>query len=243
MLYKRAPLQEFALEASKEVTKLLNAYDNPDLPVIVHVFSGSGCIMLEQLESLIMLGRQVVEMDMASDEAKSLVKLGEAIARGGQVFDSSPAYLDIFCGMNAIGAAVQNAIVRIIVQIVFVVYSLFVHLKNVVTQQLDRADEHWCWLRDSDIATRQAYVYSTKDELTNALKVEEMIEMRKKRQNTTILVKKFIDSPHCAHLKTHPKVYKAFIEEFLTPLSKEIEKQEKIEEVDPEFTDYELSVD
>lgn len=243
MLDKRSNLQEFALEASSEVIKLLKASDNPDLPVIMHVFDGAGCIMMEQVESLILLGQQVVANGTGSDEAQDLVALGEAIKRGGQVFDSGPWYLDVLTTVKAVGSRISNPFMKLAVTIYIAMVFLYNHLRNLWNEVLDRADEHWVFLRDSDIANRQSYIFSSKDELTNPLRVEEMIELRKKKPNAVVTAKRFLDSPHCGHLMRHPKEYKAFLEEFLAPIFKKIETQEQFENIDPDFSDYELTVD
>lgn len=243
MFEKKEILAEFALEVAKEAIKLLKVSDNSDLPVILHVFSGAGCIMLERMEGLILFGKQIADMGMASEEAADLVFLGEAIKRGGEVFDSSPAYLDIFTGMKAVGAGVSNPFLRVLIQLFFLMVGLYHHFANLITGKMDRSEEHWSMLKNSDVANRQAYIYSTKDELTDCDRVKEMIRYRRNRPDAIITTKELTDSDHCSHLLSHPREYKTFVDEFLSSLSKGSDTDEKYDDIDPDFSGYDLAVD
>jgi hypothetical protein len=64
------------------------------------------------------------------------------------------------------------------------------------------------------LCTKQAFIYSPADVITDTVKLEELIAARRKKNEHTE-VKCFEDSPHVLHLRKHPSAYKAFVDDFL----------------------------
>jgi Eukaryotic protein of unknown function (DUF829) len=228
----------------KRTIKLLKASEDKTIPVILHVFSGGGCVVLEQLEIVLAQSKDaVVTSGCSTGQQTDLLHLYEAIQRGGQVFDSSPADLSLESGLQAIASGVPNKTVRLLIQIVFVIFAIINRIISHVTRQPTGPEQHWTHMLESDIANRQAYIYSTVDRLTNHVKVEQMIaHRRKQRPEAHVMVKRFDDSQHCAHLVKHPKEYQALLDEFLASI-KEEKTREKLLEEDPDMTDYQLGMD
>ncbi|CAB9528871.1 transmembrane protein 53 [Seminavis robusta] len=240
MFRRNENLKKLGMDAAKEAIKLLKASEDKTIPVIIHVFSGGGCVVLEQLELLLMEARDAKEPKTGNQE--DLMTLYDAIQRGGQVFDSSPAYLGVGAGIQAIAAGVPNRTVQLIIQFMFVVFSVITMIICKLTEQKPGAELHWQHMLDSDIAKRQGYIYSTSDRLTDYEKVQEVIEYRKKRPESKVTVKRFTKSKHCQHLMAHPQEYNAFLDEFLASI-KEQKTEQKLLEEDPDMTDYQLGMD
>jgi Eukaryotic protein of unknown function (DUF829) len=244
-LIQKKGLGQLALDAAKEAIKLLKASEDKAIPVIIHVFSGGGCVVLEQLELLLAQAKDGVFVKSSKSSAgqqTDLLLLYEAIQRGGEVFDSSPAELSLESGIQAIVSGVPNKTVRLLIQIVFVIFAIFSRIIGYLTGQPTGGDQHWSHMLEANIASRQAYIYSTADRLTNHVKVEQMIAHKRQRPEANVMVKKFVDSQHCSHLVKHPREYQAFLDEFLASIN-EHKIKEKLLEEDPDMTDYQLGMD
>ena len=61
----------------------------------------------------------------------------------------------------------------------------------------------WNNMMASELCQRQAFVYSSSDTITDPLKIDELIEVRKKR-GVDVSVHKFENSSHVAHFKKYP---------------------------------------
>ena len=171
-----------------------------------------------------------------------LILFGEAIQRGGEVFDSCPAYLDLQSGLKAVQLAVPNLILRLFIQAMFILLTLVQWATISFSGGKARPVEHWDHFESSNIANRQAYIYSTVDVATDPKKLEELIENRKQRTDATVFVKKFNDSQHCAHLVKHTKDYQTFLDAFFASISEQ-QKESEILDQDPDMTDYQLEMD
>ena len=73
---------------------------------------------------------------------------------------------------------------------------------------------YWNNMITSKLCTRQAFVYSSMDALTDSTKVDEFIEERKKR-GVAVRVLKFDDSDHVLHLRKYPREYNDLIDKVL----------------------------
>lgn len=242
MLVQTEILQSFALEAAQEALKLLKAAEDDAIPVIIHSFSGAGCIVLEQLEILVSSAKEAEKSKSATQQQRDLALLGQAIHRGGQIFDSCPAYLHLTSGLNAVQQAVPNRVVRLLIQIIYMLLSLIKWAIIRISGGLDFPANHWAHFENSSIADRQAYVYSTIDGTTDPAKLGELIEHRKQRPGATIIVKKFNDSRHCAHLVKHAKEYETLLDIFLASIAEQKMENDILDE-DPDMTDYQLEMD
>ena len=242
MLAQTELLQSFGLEAAKEALKLLKAAEDDAIPVIIHSFSGAGCIVLEQLEILISIAKEAENSKSATEQQRDLVLLGQAIHRGGQIFDSCPAYLYLKSGLSAVQQAVPNRVLRLLIQIIYMVLSLIKWVIIRISGGMDFPANHWSHFENSEIAVRQAYIYSTIDGTTDPTKLGELVEHRKQRPGATVFVKKFNDSRHCAHLMKHAKEYETFVDTFLASIAEQKMENDILDE-DPDMTDYQLEMD
>jgi len=253
MLAQTDLLQSLVLDVVREATKLLQASADDDasnIPVVVHSFSGAGCILLEQLKLMITeanvaqaaaaaaADKKAVTLQQQQQE-KDLILFGEAMQRGGQVFDSAPAYLSLVSGLNAIRLAVPNIFMRFLIQAFLCLFALFQWAANI-----NHAETHWSHFEQSNMVHLQAYIYSANDLATNAEKLDQMIAHRKQIMlKTTVLVHKFADSPHCAHLLKHPKEYQTLLDSFFQSIAQQQKESHKFLDQDPDMTDYQLEMD
>jgi Eukaryotic protein of unknown function (DUF829) len=242
-LIQKKGLEKLALDAANEAIKLLKASEDKTIPVIIHVFSGGGCVVLEQLELLLIQAKDdAVKSSKSAGQQTDLMLLYEAIQRGGEVFDSSPAELSLESGIQAIARGVPNKTVRLLIQIVFVIFAMISRIISYITGQPAGPERHWSHMLEANIASRQAYIYSTADRLTNHAKVEQVIAHKRQRPEANVMVQRFVDSQHCAHLVKRPREYQALLDEFLASI-KEQKTKEKLMEEDPDMTDYQLGMD
>jgi hypothetical protein len=146
-----------------------------------------------------------------------LILLGQAWERGGQIFDSSPAYPDTGTAIRAIGRSVPNAISRFLLHQAVFLFMVFIDQPLVwLSGYPPKAEQLWAHVMDRPITRRQAYAYSSHDNTTNVDKLEELIAYRQEAVGSDkILVKHFTDSHHVMHLRKHPEEYNAFVDEML----------------------------
>jgi len=211
----KAKLDAFALEAATKAIKLLKDNDQ-DLPVIAHVFSNGGTLPLNRLEVLIHKAHRARASGKMTPLDEDLILLGKAWERGGQIFDSSPAYPDVRTAMRAIGSSIPNAFARFLLQAVYLL-MVFVDQPLVwLSGYPPKAEHFWDHVMHRPITSRQAYVYSSHDNITNCDKLEELIAHRQEiAGSANVFVKKFTDSHHVQHLRKHPDEYSAFVDEML----------------------------
>lgn len=211
----KAKLDIFALEAATKAVKLLKDYDR-DIPVIAHAFSNGGTLPLNRLEVLIHKAHRARSSGTMTPLDEDLILLGKAWERGGQIFDSSPAYPDTRTAMRAIGSSIPNAAARFFLQAVFLVIFFIEQPFVWLTGRPPKAEQLWAHVMYRPITSRQAYVYSSHDNITNCDKLEELIAHRQELVGpANILVKKFTDSHHVQHLRKHPEEYTAFVDEMI----------------------------
>ena len=67
---------------------------------------------------------------------------------------------------------------------------------------------------ENDLCLRQAFIYSTKDHITDSEMIDRLIEKRKER-GIDVMCLKFDDSDHVLHLRKHPKEYSQLLDHVL----------------------------
>ena len=179
------------------------------IPVIIHTFSNAGTFMAERLEVLIQQAREDLKVPCCED----LVLLGERL--DGEIFDSAPAYPDIKLGFTSTNGVVfgNSIIVKVIVGILFFLAGAMWVICNWILGLPDVRWTFWNNMREGRLCLRQAYIYSTADDITNVQQLEDLIENRKEFSNVSVL--KFEDSKHVLHMMKHPKSYERMIDDFL----------------------------
>lgn len=220
LLVNKSTLDAFALDAAKKVIAILKDNGNEDLPVLAHVFSNGGTMPLNRLETLIHKANRACARDNASELDHDLILLGKAMEKGGEIFDSSPAFPDLTTGRRAIASSVPNALLSFFLQSFLTVLVLIDSQREQLLCYRSKTNQLWDHVMDRAISPRAAYVYSTADNITNHEKLEELIAHRSSKVGAdNILVEKFNDSDHVMHLRKHPKQYAALIDEMLTRIA------------------------
>ena len=232
-------LDSFAMEAAKKVVQILKEVD-PDLPVVAHVFSNGGTIPLSRLETLIHKANRARAEGTMTQMDEDLILLGKAMQKGGQIFDSSPCFPDYITGLRGIGSGIQNSAFRFVAQVAFLLMILIQTPLVWLSGEPSFTSRFWNHVMERPIASRQAYVYSTKDDITNCTKLEALIAHRTRMVGSSnILIKKFTDSKHVLHLRQHPKEYVAFIDEMLERVGSGPPALEEVSDDESEREDWE----
>jgi len=204
-------LDNCARDVASQVAKILrdNEKDGKKIPVIVHTFSNAGTFLAERLEFVIQQARGNLKAPCAED----LVLVGARL--DGEIFDSSPAYPDWKLGFTSTGGIVfgQSMIVKIIIGCLFWLAGALSVILNWILGLPDVRWTFWYNMREGRLCLRQAYIYSTADNITNVRMLEALIENRKKFSNIT--VQKFDDSKHVLHMMKHPEAYEKLVDTFL----------------------------
>ena len=204
-------LDNCARDAVTAVAKVLreNEKDGKKIPVLIHSFSNAGSFLVERLEVLI----QQAQEDLKCPCSEDLVFVGQRL--NGEIFDSCPAYPDIKLGFTSTnGVVFGNAIImKVIVGLLFALAGGISMLFNYILGLPDVRWTFWKNMREGRLCLRQAYIYSTADNITNVQKLEELIDNRKKFSN--VIVQKFDDSKHVTHMMKHPQVYEKLVDDFI----------------------------
>jgi len=198
-------------DAAAEVTKIIRKHELNDreIPVIIHTFSNAGTFMVERLEVLI----QQAQEDPKVPSCEDLVLLGKRL--DGEIFDSAPAYPDIKLGFTSTNGVVfgNSIIVKVMVGILFFFAGAISAICNWILGLPDVRWTFWNNMREGRLCSRQAYIYSTADDITNVHQLEALIENRKKFSRVSVL--KFEDSKHVLHMMKHPEAYERMVDDFL----------------------------
>lgn len=205
MVTNKKQLRSYAQIAAQEVAILIRETGSK-LPILVHVFSNGGTILLEQLEVMICEG---------SDP--NIVLCGQCMKLGGQVFDSSPCYMHLCSGLKAIRTASPNCCVTWLIVSIFLTYATFNTLLTTLLRTSNRPNEFWTHLTKTDLATRQVYIYSPADELCDYIKLEELIQVRRE-MGVQVMVHRFLHSGHVQHLRMYPEDYMRLMDKILASI-------------------------
>jgi len=144
---------------------------------------------------------------------KDFVILGERLKIGCQIFDSAPCYPSTGIACRAVGQAITHPFQRLLVKSVHLVISSW--RENIKKRlRLRSADDFWRHFQESKVASKQVFIYSASDKITDHRKLDELVEYRK---NKGILVKtlKLNDSPHVQHLRYYTAEYEGMIDHVL----------------------------
>lgn len=216
--YKRY-LADLVNVVTHEAAKLLRRADHDGIPLVTHSFSGGGTVLQEIMEQSIAKAREADAagtVHISADLTQAYLAVGEAYSRGSQIFDSCPAYLHIQSGLRGVASAVQQPVLRIMIQAVFLLYIAVNVMLSFLSGRDFRPQEHWKHVQNQTICLRQAFVYSASDHITDHMEIDKLIEYRQAKWNVKILaIKKFDDSPHVMHFRKYPKEYVAFVDEVL----------------------------
>lgn len=163
----------------------------------VYAFSNGGCFPLEQMDHLI---RSDPRFASLADRA------------AGVVFDSAPCYLHALVGARALGEG-RGPLLR---ALAFLLFLLVVAIMRVLSP--GRPQAYWRNMVDLSIGGgKELYLYSTDDPLCDPVKLDALIEERRRRGHA-VSARRWERSQHVGHLLCHPKEYIRLLRGFLDGL-------------------------
>jgi hypothetical protein len=201
-------LRPTAAEVLKQTASALRSTP-PTTPLVIHLFSNGGAFLLEELELLMEEEENRQELDEKGEEKVSLddVRLVKSRLQY-QFYDSCPCYLHMswnispflfdafpFPGWSSIGRKVY-----------FLGSACSLTLWCTITASFNRSQTFWNHMRQSP-CKNQIFMYTTADMMTDATRIDELIEMRQREQNVDIAVYRYTDSGHCVLHRDHPFEY------------------------------------
>jgi pimeloyl-ACP methyl ester carboxylesterase len=174
---------------------------------IFHGFSNGGCFLWDQMRRILM------EKDAMELPAQYVLNALSCRTKG-VVFDSCPAWFAGNPSALRAGLSYCSWQERLDVLLRFgpgvVVYD-----GRVETQQRNqRCQEFFQWLHEDPLDIPQLYLAGQEDPISDYQHVDELIRHRESVQKSPVMKQIWQSSPHCGHLKAHPKEYTEAIETF-----------------------------
>jgi len=183
------------------------------LPILIHSFSNGGTFVTTELTSMIQEGKKAE--DKENQDKIDLRLFADRIKSGGfEIFDSAPAYLYPEKFHQVIESAAPNKPIMVVSKILVTIASKLIELSDLMSGREPYPTRFWKNMIESDLCKRQVFLYSTTDALTDSLKVEELIQLRKSR-GIEVFDLNFKDSEHVQHWRKYPKEYEHMLEEIL----------------------------
>ena len=183
------------------------------VPVIVHYLSNGGAYLAEQLEQMIQKAKTggLVVSDGHSDIIHDLKLVADRLQQKGcEIVDSAPAYMHAGSAMRAITIAVPFVPFRLLVKFLFWASGFLKGCASYITREESEPVMFWNNMIKSELCPRQAFIYSSADEVTDVAKLDDLIDLRKER-GVKVSVLKFDDTEHVLHYKRYPKKYIEFV--------------------------------
>lgn len=190
------------------------------VPVIVHYFSNGGAYIAEQLENMIQdvkSGGSLAESDTSNTAHSDNLNIDDLklVANrlqqtGCEIADSAPVYMHVGSAMHAITTAVPSLPLQLLVKTLFLASVTLKRCASYIAQKDSEPVMFWNNMIKSELCPRQAFIYSSADELTDAAKLDDLIILRKER-GVKVSVLKFDDTNHVLHYKKYPKQYIDFV--------------------------------
>lgn len=217
MLRDKEALRSVAIDAIKEANSVVRSAEKEGTsesktPVIIQVFSNGGCFILEEVMAMI---ADESSLDPGLNEEVELIK--SRLRLGALVFDSGPAYPSLFTGFLAIHHSIPDIFLRTKIQTALfaaIVYDVLFHL---VTSQPPSATQFWERMTygTDELKCEHIYIYSESDQVTDHLKLKELIKKKKERDLVSVTSMKLLNSPHVRHLTTHKKEYLSMVHQII----------------------------
>ena len=224
-----AAATESVQKAATVIRKLEEKMNNTDkIPVIIHYFSNGGAYIAEHLERNIRMiltdenkatasdDEIILNNDIIEDDYRLVADRLQQARGSCEIADSAPAYMHMSSGLRAIEANKAPLPIQFVLKAMFLVNIFYGTVISFVTNQDLESVKFWENMEQSSmLCNRQAFIYSTKDVLTDPEKLEEFIDARRKRSNLEVSVLKFDDTEHVLHYRKHPKKYIDFLVQIL----------------------------
>merc|ERR1719223_128234 len=210
------------MEGVREVCNIVRSIEKERkgdgaVPILMHVFSNGGAFVTFALDSLI---QETIKAEKKENQDQiDLLFFSERVKRNGfEIFDSAPAYLYPEKYYAVIETAVPNVLMKLVAKTLVSIAQKLKELSHAISGKDPYPTKFWNDMIESEIFKRQAFLYSTSDNLTDYSKVEELIEIRKSR-GIEILAYNFKDSKHVLHWRKYPKEYEGMLEKILQKTS------------------------
>jgi hypothetical protein len=175
---------------------------------IFHGFSNGGCFLWDQMRRILM------EKDTQEQPAKDVLNYLSSRTKG-VVFDSCPAWFAGNPSALRAGLSYCSLEERWGVLLRFGP-SVVLYDGRVETQRRnERCQEFFQWLHEDPLDIPQLYLASHDDLLSDFKYIDELIRHRESVQKSPVVKQIWQSSPHCGHLRTHPKEHTEAIETFV----------------------------
>ena len=153
-------------------------------------------------------------LDHRKLEDGDLQLFAERLKLGCQIFDSAPCYLDAKSSFSVIKHLIPNPLIGIPAAMMFAFASIIRDIVSYTTGNSTIGESFWNALLDDTNCNHQAFIYSYKDDICHADKLEKFVHKRRQR-GVKVTVKHFEDSKHVQHIRLHEKEYCKFVENVL----------------------------
>jgi len=211
------PMRAQALNAVKEAARIVRKVEmngssrNVEVPVLIHYFSNGGAYVAQALDRMVKEVKSGTLSALTDEDISDILFVSERLYKQGyEVADSAPAYFSTESAHNALNESVPNLAIRTIIKaFLYIVFNLEVAIL-VMQGKESPAETFWNRVLFSELCSRQAFIYSSSDKITDASKVDELIKERSAR-GFDITYSKFSDSNHVMHFRKHPDEYKAMV--------------------------------
>lgn len=203
-------LTSIVIDAVRKAVEIIKAAESAtntkeEIPVILHYFSNGGAFVVEKFW-LMMKKATISPRNTEEDEYLQFINT-RLKTRGFEVLDSAPAYVYDDTARRVIDSSVRSLFLRNSLKILISITIVLMKTSAFILKKENAAQVFWRNMLESNLCRRQAFVYSSIDKLTDAKKLSDFVEARRKH-GIEIIVVKFDDSDHVLHMKKHPKEYK-----------------------------------
>ena len=215
-------LDVFSKDAVHQVAKLLRGNDSryppissstKETPIVMHIISNGGAFTSRVIGNMLD-SRDQKQQDTTCD----LSLFANRLKLGCQVFDSAPCHLEMNSSFNVIKHLIPNPFIGIPAAMLFALWTQIVpRTVSMISGKPTAGELFWNDLLEDTNCNRQAIIYTDKDDVANAEKIDAFIRERRKR-GVSVMAKHFEDSRHVQHIRLHEKEYSDFIEAVLTDL-------------------------
>ena len=205
------------------------AQSGKEIPIIVHYFSNGGAFIVNHLEDFVTEAKQEFLIDLTCDQMIDVLTLSDRLyTQGYEVADSAPVYPRVSSLRNAIAEVFPNFLLSLFFQIIVTMIFYISILFHVVQGKGKPTDVFWNRMLTHDLCCRQAFLYSGDDNITDAIKLEELAR-RRSSAGIEVSVSKFRASKHVCHFKKYPDEYKVTIHSIVKKVVSPGEEDETFE--------------
>lgn len=217
-LHNDLALDDFALNAVKEVTQLLKNINSDDhlTPIVMHILSNGGAFVTERLGLMIQDINSEKDHDSDNDN-DMMILFSRGLKKGYQIFDSAPCHLNFTSSFNVIKALMPNYWLGIPAATIYSFAYATNYTLAFMLQKSTVGDSFWNVLLKDTSCMQQGFIYTPCDPIADSTKIEEFVKARED-SGVHVMTKRLEYSKHVQHLRLHEQEYKEFIEMILTDM-------------------------